>query len=377
MKLSYYKGYHWPHILFFTLTPLVAIGGITWRIVIGTPWGTWVLALVMLALCGLSTTGGYHRLFSHKSYQAGLPLRLFYLLFGAAAFEGSVRWWACGHRTHHLYTDTQQDPYGINKGFWHAHIGWLFTKDQEPPNFDHVKDLDQDPWILLQDRFFPMLAVLVGWFLPTAVASLWGDPWGGFLIAGLARMVVNHHTTFCINSVCHSLGRQPYSDQDSARDSWLSALLTYGEGYHNYHHAFPNDYRNGIRFFHWDPTKWFIKFSHWLGLAKDLRKVRKEKILLAKILMDQKRFASRLPDGSEAVRQRAEAMLLAARTQLQEAYARFQEMQQKLKEVKWEEIRSDYRRAKAEFKVAMARWRALLKGPIVLDSLTDFTFNLG
>ncbi|MDO8643584.1 MAG: acyl-CoA desaturase, partial [bacterium] len=180
MKISvYYKGLHWPHLLFFTLTPLVAIASGFWiGLNGGFHWGTVLLALAMLIFCGLSTTGGYHRLFAHKSYRAKWPVRLFFLLFGAAAFQGSARWWASGHRIHHKKTDTEQDPYGINKGFWFAHIGWLFTKDQEAP-CDNVADLDKDFLIRWQARLFPLLAVGIGWFLPGVVASFWGDFWGG------------------------------------------------------------------------------------------------------------------------------------------------------------------------------------------------------
>lgn len=290
----YYKGYHWPHIIFFSLTPIAAVGGVVWLTVNGgIPGATWALTGLMFLLCGLGVTAGYHRLFTHKSYRATWPVRLFYLVFGGAAFEGSARWWACEHRYHHLFTDTAKDPYGINKGFWHAHIGWLFTADQEPPCYDNVKDLDRDPLIRFQARFYPILAVLVGFVLPTFVASLWGDPWGGFFAAGLFRMVVNHHATFCINSVCHYVGRQTYSDRHSAKDSWVAAILTYGEGYHNYHHEFPADYRNGIRLFHWDPGKWFIRILEWTGFASDLGRTRRETILLAKLEMDQKRIAGR------------------------------------------------------------------------------------
>lgn len=366
MKLSvYYEGYHWPHIVFFCLTPPLAVAGVLWVVSQGGPhWATWILAALMLVFCGLSTTAGYHRLFAHKSYRARFPIRLFYLLFGAGAFQGSVRWWASEHRYHHLYTDTAQDPYGINKGFWHAHIGWLFTKDQEPPNYQNVKDLDQDRWIRWQDQVFALLAVLIGWGLPTAVASFWGDPWGGFWCAGLARMVVNHHTTFCINSVCHYVGRRSYSDQHSGRDSWIAALLTYGEGYHNFHHTFQYDYRNGIRAFHWDPTKWFIQFFSWCGLTTNLRKAHTEKILLAKLAMDHKRLSKRLAHEPEAIRQRFEEMIRSARTRLQEAHSSFQCLRQNLKTMKIEEVRAEYRRTKKEFKRAMLQWRALLNGPL-------------
>ena len=194
MKLSvYYKGLHWPHILFFTLTPVIAVISILWiSLTTGLRWETGLLALVMLILAGLSTTAGYHRLFSHKTYEARWPARLFFLLFGAAAFQGSVRWWASGHRNHHLYTDTPKDPYGINKGFWYAHIGWLFTHDQEISHFENVKDLDADAWIRWQDRLFPLVAVGIGWILPALMAMLWSDFWGGFFVC------VNYIFVFCL-----------------------------------------------------------------------------------------------------------------------------------------------------------------------------------
>jgi len=376
---AFYKGYHWPHILFFGFTPLLAAGGIVWVFLAGGPHGaTWVLTLLMFLACGISTTGGYHRCFSHQSYSATLPVRLFYLLFGAGSFEGSARWWVCQHRYHHLYTDTEKDPYGINKGFWHAHIGWLFNKDQNPPSFDNVKDLDQDLLFRLQHRFFPVLAVGVGFLLPTAVASLWGDPWGGFFFAGLGRMVINHHATFCINSVCHTIGNQPYSDDEhSGRDSWIAAFLTYGEGYHNFHHTFPQDFRNGIRAFHWDPTKWFIQILGLTGLAGKFCLAQKEKILAAKLMMEQKQFVRSLRHQPEAIRQKAEEMIRSARIRLQGASVRFAEIQKNLQEARrarvasWNNslaaMREDYRRAKYEFNIAMAEWRALIRGPISIS----------
>ncbi len=291
LKLSVYiKGYHWPHILFFTLTPIVAIAGTAGLLWFrGIPWQTWVLAGTLFLACGFSITGGYHRLFAHKSYQARWPVLLLYLLFGAGAFEGSALWWACQHRFHHQYTDTSKDPYGINKGFWYAHIGWLFTEDQDPPNYSNVQDLEKDALVRFQKKFFIPLSVLMGFVLPCAIASLWGDAWGGLLVAGVARMVCNHHATFLINSLCHYYGGQGYSDTNSARDSWLAALLTMGEGFHNFHHAFQYDYRNGHRVHHWDPTKWFIATLARVGLAFSLKRARREDVRYAQLKMQEKR----------------------------------------------------------------------------------------
>lgn len=374
MKL-YIRGYHWPHLVFFSLTPIVAIVGGFWILHQGGPhWATWVLTIIMLFTASMSITGGYHRLFSHKSYQATWPVRLFFLLFGAAGFEGSARWWSCEHRYHHRYVDTELDPYGINKGFWYAHIGWLLKDGHTPPSFKNVSDLDQDPLIRFQDRFFMPIAVIVGFLLPTAIASLWGDPWGGFIFAGVARMVFNHHATFCINSFCHYIGKQTYSDKHTARDSWVAALITYGEGYHNFHHEFQYDYRNGIRVYHWDPTKWLIQLFAATGLASHLKTARQERILLAKLEMDQKRCASRFSHYSDTARAKFYELLASAQEQIKNAHARFQSLKQEYKKLKrdkmasmtasLEDLRLEMNKARRDFRQAMAQWRILIKGPL-------------
>jgi stearoyl-CoA desaturase (delta-9 desaturase) len=225
-------------------------------------------------------------LFSHIAFRAKLPVRLFTLIFGAAAFENSALMWASDHRRHHKHVDHEQDPYDISKGFFHAHIGWLLFKLQPEPPFDNVADLQKDPLIMWQHRHIHLLAVLVSFVLPTVVGGLWSG-WagalGGFLIAGVARVVVVQHCTFFINSACHTIGRQPYSTKCSARDSLLMALLTFGEGYHNYHHEFQHDYRNGVKPWHWDPTKWMIWTLSKLRLVGSLRRVPPQTVLSAQL----------------------------------------------------------------------------------------------
>ena len=235
----------------------------------------------MLAATGFSITLGYHRLFSHMTFRAKLPVRLFILIFGAAAFENSVLMWASEHRRHHKHVDHDEDPYDITKGFFHAHIGWLLFKLLPQPPFDNVNDLKKDPLVMWQHRHIHLLAVMVGFGLPTLAGFLW-DGWvgalGGFLIGGVAKVVVLQHGTFLINSACHTIGRQPYSTRCSARDSFLMALFTFGEGYHNYHHEFQHDYRNGVKPWEWDPTKWLIWTLSKLGLTNGLRRVPQEAI---------------------------------------------------------------------------------------------------
>ena len=289
MKKS--KQINWTNTLFLVLTPIIAIAGTTTLIVMGLVcWKTVVLMLSLIIITGLAVTAGYHRLFSHSSYKAAWPVRLILLLLATAAFEGSVLEWCTDHRNHHRYTDTEKDPYNIKQGFWYAHIGWLFTLDISQRDFTNVDDLKQDPLVRFQHRFFIPIALFMGFILPVLIASLWGDLIGGVIIAGFLRVVITQHTTFCINSVCHVFGKQFYSERTSARDHWLTAFFTMGEGYHNFHHQFPIDYRNGIRFYHFDPTKWFIRTLSFFRLTSELKKVKSHRITHYRIDMEHNRL---------------------------------------------------------------------------------------
>ncbi len=368
-KINFQK-IKWVNLVFFVLSPFVAVIGTIWVIKNGgIHWATWILTLGMLYACGLSITAGYHRLFSHRTYQASWPARLFFILFGAGALEGSARWWCQEHRDHHRYVDTEKDPYGINKGFWYAHIGWLLTTEHdEKRGYGNIKDLKLDPLIRVQDKYYAVFSIFMGFLFPMAVAALWGDPWGGLFIAGFARIVFNHHATFCINSLCHYLGKQTYSDKHSAKDSWIAALITYGEGYHNFHHEFQSDYRNGVRSYHWDPSKWLIQIMAGLKMARNLRKVSWQRILNAKLMMDQKR--------AELAMDKPNELLVAAREHLQQAHERFLLLKreyQKIKKEKMylmanrlEELRAEMKQSRKEFKLAMAQWQSLLKTPVGL-----------
>jgi stearoyl-CoA desaturase (delta-9 desaturase) len=250
----------------------------------GFDWFHFGMFFVMFILTGFSITAGYHRFFAHKTFEAKWPLRLMVLIFGAAAFENSVLMWTSDHRRHHKHTDHDDDPYNIQKGFFHAHMGWILFKLNAEPPLDNVPDLERDPLVRWQHRHVHVLAVLVGFVLPTVAGFLyngWVGALGGLLIGGVARVVATQHTTFFINSACHCMGRQPYSKRCSARDSFFLALFTLGEGYHNYHHEFQQDYRNGVKPWQWDPTKWLIWVLSKLGITSRLRRVAPEKIAAA------------------------------------------------------------------------------------------------
>src|SRR5260370_31394738 len=256
-----------------------------------------VLSFAMLAACGFSITLVCHRLFSHLPLQADWIVRFFTVIFGAAAFENSVLLWSCEHRSHHKHVDHDDDPYCISKGLFYAHMGWLMFKIKPLPSFDNVADLKKDPLLVWQDRYIHLIAVLVAFVLPASIGFLWGG-WkaalGAFLIAGVLRVVVLQHATFFINSLCHYIAAQRYSSNCRARDSWLLAILTFGEGYHNYHHEFQHDYRHGVKPWQIDPTKWIIWTLSRVGLVSKLRRVPTEKIVLAELAEAQRRLEATL-----------------------------------------------------------------------------------
>jgi stearoyl-CoA desaturase (delta-9 desaturase) len=265
------------------------------------------VVMFFLYLCAtmMSITVGYHRLFSHISFKAKWPVRLFTLVFGACAFENSCLDWASDHRRHHKHVDHDDDPYDISKGFFWAHIGWLLFKLNPEPPMDNVNDLRKDKLVMWQDKWVHLIGLVVGLILPAVIGFAWNhfmgmNAWhgalGGFLIAGVARVVVAQHCTFFINSLCHTVGRQPYSTKHSARDSAIMAVLTFGEGYHNYHHEFQHDYRNGVKPWQWDPSKWTIWTLSKVGLADGLRRVPEAKIVLAEMHEARRRAQIRIEE---------------------------------------------------------------------------------
>ena len=263
--------------LFLVLTPIASIAGLWWH---ATQFGvTWVepfLFVIWYFACGLSITVGYHRLFSHRSHEASWPLRLFYALFGAGAFENSALNWCADHRIHHRHTDKPEDPYSATRGFWWSHILWVMIDEggERVHDLSQVKDLQEDPILRFQHKYYLLLCVGIGMLLPALVGGLIsGVPGavGGFVWAGLARTVFTHHGTFLINSAAHIWGTQPYGDANSSKDSPILAFLTFGEGYHNFHHTFQADYRNGHRWYHFDPSKWWIKAFAMIGLKQGLK----------------------------------------------------------------------------------------------------------
>jgi stearoyl-CoA desaturase (Delta-9 desaturase) len=262
----------WVNIAFLTLTPVIGIVGTalyTWRVGF-SPWMAGLLFGMYLAV-GMSICAGYHRFFSHKSYEAHPIVQAFFAFFGALAAQNSILWWSSSHRVHHKYADKDWDPYNIQRGFWWAHIFWIFYRNEERDDtFANSPDLKANKIVMWQHKWHKVVLIAGGFGLPTLIGAAFGDPIAGLLWGGFARIVVIHHTTFFVNSLAHFVGKPEFNSEASARDNWMVALVTLGEGYHSFHHRFPADFRNGIRWYHWDPAKWFIGVLRATGLASDL-----------------------------------------------------------------------------------------------------------
>ncbi len=260
----------WSTVAGLSLIHVASIVGVIW-IVVHPSWATLALAVGMYTLCGLAITAGYHRLFAHRTYRASPPVRWAMLAFGAATFQNSALSWSADHRAHHADTDHASDPHAVTRGIWFAHMGWLFRRRVASADVRRLSDLWAVRSIRWQHRFYAVVAVGIGLVVPMALASTWGDPWGGLFVAGFLRAGILLQATFSINSLAHLVGTRRYDPRSSARDSTLTALVTFGEGYHNFHHRFPFDYRNGFRWWQYDPSKWLLWTLARLRLVSTLR----------------------------------------------------------------------------------------------------------
>ena len=358
---------------FLIATPLVAVLGTAWYARhYGVAWLDVANFSVMFVLTSLSVTGGYHRMYSHKSYEGSKLVQLFYLVFGAAAVENSLLSWASDHRYHHRYVDQDEDPYNILKGGLYAHMGWIFFKDTRDHDrrFENVPDLLKDPMVMWQHRWYLPLVVLFTFVLPTYIGLIGGRPVGGLLWGGFLRVVLVHHTTFFINSLAHLYGTRPYDLKGTARDSWWLAPLTFGEGYHNFHHKFQADYRNGIKWWQFDSTKWFINFLSWTGHARRLTRTPEPLIVRARLAVEKERVARKLTavNASERLWRKISWRLEAGSKRLELSHERYLHAKAEYRHRR-EEWTADVRRqweaklssCRIEHQEASDRWHAMLR----------------
>lgn len=231
-----------------------------------------VFMLGGFVVCGLGVTAGYHRFYAHRAYKMNKVAEAVFLLLGTWAVHGSVLRWAHDHRMHHWHTDKELDPYSIKKGFWYAHFWWMFNEDM-PLNPKAVSDLLENKLVMFQNKHHGKLMLALNALSTFVFGLIVGDFAGAFVFAFLGRVFVTHHLTWFVNSLAHSWGSKEFSREQSAVNSWVVAFLTLGEGYHNYHHTFPNDYRNGVKWYQFDLTKWCIWLLSKVGLVWGLVKV--------------------------------------------------------------------------------------------------------
>jgi stearoyl-CoA desaturase (delta-9 desaturase) len=264
-----------PFLVLVAAVPLVWGWGISWVDI--------AIAAVFYVGSSLGITIGYHRYFTHGAFKANRPLRIALAIMGSFAAQGPVITWVADHRRHHAFSDREGDPhspwlYGTSatalaKGFWHAHMGWLFGRDKT--NIDRfAPDLVADRGIRMVDKLFPLwvsLSVLMPAALGGLITMSWWGVLTGFLWAGLARVAFLHHVTWSVNSICHMIGERPFASRDKSANFWPLAILSMGESWHNSHHADPTSARHGVLRGQVDISARTIWFFEKFGWATNVR----------------------------------------------------------------------------------------------------------
>ncbi|MGF1531963.1 MAG: acyl-CoA desaturase [Puniceicoccaceae bacterium] len=326
-------------------------------------WAAAGFFLVTFVIGGLSITVGYHRLFSHRAYRAKPVFETATLLGSLLAVQGSALLWSHDHRLHHKHTDTEKDPYSIKKGFWYAHMMWIFTHQRDFQE-SLVGDLMKNPRVLFQHRNYAILALTAN-LVVLGLAMLWMPFLAALVFATLLRIFAIHHCTWFINSLAHTFGSKTYARELSAVDNAVLAFLTFGEGYHNYHHAFASDYRNGVRWYHFDPTKWVIWMASKLGLVDRLQtmdSLKTQSLLVKKdrtLILDRLRHEADLAAHHlmERVTEQAESFEKA----IHDLRERMKERRRLAIEVGEQAVRREIRELKSRVRSEWRAWVALTR----------------
>jgi len=281
---------NWPMVIYIGLTHILAVWALIVMIFFGglcpyfgkgeaAKWETYIFGFFMYVFNALGVTAGVHRLWAHRSYKANLPLRIILMIFNSIANQGTIFHWARDHRLHHKYSDTPADPHDANRGFWFSHVGWLLVKKnkavKEAGKTINVSDLLSDGVVMFQKRGDPFWMLMWCFAFPAFTVTLWGDcAWHGFLIAGVLRYVWALNATWAVNSVVHAWGCRPYNPSHLTTENGWVSVFAIGEGWHNWHHAFPWDYAAAElgALSQFNPTKMFIDAMVFLGMASDRKR---------------------------------------------------------------------------------------------------------
>lgn len=269
MRERMYKGL----ILLLVVLPLlgtIAAAALVWRRYVFP--GDLALLITFYMLTGFGVTIGYHRMLTHGGFAAPAGLRGLLLIFGAAAFEGGPLDWAATHIVHHAHSDDEGDPHSPLHGFWHAHMGWLFSPRSFADARIYAPHLLADPVVVFVQRWTPF------WMGLSLLLPFLAGGWTGLLWGGGVRIFLMTHATWSVNSVCHSFGKRPFHTSDESRNNWLVGLLGFGEGWHNNHHAFPRSAFHGLRWWQVDCSGWLIRLWEACGLVWDVERVSREAI---------------------------------------------------------------------------------------------------
>ncbi len=358
-----FRNICWPVFLYLIGYHLFLLIALPIYFLSHTPSGALIaISAALVFISGIAITAGYHRLYSHNCYKINPVIEAVLLFFASLATQGSALRWCHDHRLHHSYVDTDRDPYSVKKGLFHAHMLWMFFKSEEiDPKV--VSDLMRKKILVFQHKYYVycMLATNVLVFL--AVGWLLGDYLGAFLFTWWVRLFFLHHTTWCINSLAHYWGSKMYSQEHSAVDNYLISLLTYGEGYHNYHHTFSYDYRNGIKWYHFDPAKWLIWVLHKLGLASDLKKVNNYRIARQLVLEHKEQLIVALKASFFSHKEALETKVTELAKTLADKLSDIQTLLEKCKKVprKDRELIAQIRSIKKSLKNDWKEWRQVVK----------------
>ncbi len=348
------------HVLLVILLPIYLMST--------TPsWSLFGWTFFFSAASLISITAGYHRLYAHRTYRTKRAVELVLLFFGTLAAQSSVFRWSFDHRLHHRHVDEEGDPYNASKGFWHSHLLWML-KEGDPIEDRYISDLKDDKVLQLQERYYGIWLTITNLLVVGLIGYMTGDWFGAFVIGFLARVFFVHHSTWFINSLCHMWGSKPYSTEHSAVNNFILAILTYGEGYHNYHHTFAGDYRNGVKWYQFDPPKYLIWALSKVGLAWDLK--RTDPLMIEKRLVQADRellidHLSRVvhidvTEMTERVHKLHE-QLLASIASAKAVTDRFRSINKKEHRSEFDEVKRHFRELRMEISRDLKMWRRLCR----------------
>jgi stearoyl-CoA desaturase (Delta-9 desaturase) len=252
----------YPAALPFALIHLACIAAI-WS---GITWQAIALCVALYWLRIFAIGAGYHRYFSHRSYSTGRVFQFVLGFLAQSSAQKSILWWAAKHRHHHLHSDTERDVHSPrHKGFLYSHVGWIFARQHDTVDPMKVADFARYPELMLLHKYELVPPVALG-----GLCLLLGG-WSGLVVGFVWSTLLLYHATFCINSLAHVRGSRRYLTGDDSRNNWLLALLTWGEGWHNNHHAYQSSARQGFRWWEIDPTFYILRALSWIGIVWDLK----------------------------------------------------------------------------------------------------------